>query len=82
MYWFFTGLPESKYFITAVLLTPIDLPASVKFVNSNSSLVFKFLTRTDTPLSVVAAVDNLARVSSESLIPLRASDIFFSIFLS
>lgn len=77
MYWFFTGLPVSKYFLTAVLLTPIDLPASVRFGNSNSSLVFKFLTVTGTPLSVVTIVDNLARVSSESLIPLLNPIFFF-----
>ena len=66
-----------RYFFTAVLLTPINSPASVKFVKSNSLLVFKSLTLTGTPLSVVAAAENLARVSFESWIPLRASDIFF-----
>ena len=79
IYWF---LPDYLYqgifsATQAVLLTFINLPPSVKFVNSNSSLVFKFLTVTDTPLSVIAAADILARVSSERLIPLRASDTFF-----
>lgn len=71
------NFPVSKYFLTAGLLTPIYLAASVKFVNSNSSSVFIFLTNTAIPLRAIALADILDRVSTESVIPLRASEIFF-----
>jgi len=71
-YWFFSG---KCFFLAvakprqAVLLTPIALAASVKFVYSISSKVIRFLTITGTPISDIAAADNLARVSSERFIP-------------
>ena len=71
------SLPVSRYFFTAVLLTPIAKAASVKLANSCWSDVFTFLTKTGIPLSNTAAVDILERVSSESLIPLRACENFF-----
>ena len=52
------------------------LAASVKLTNSNSSLVFTFFTITVTPLRATAADDILDRVSAESIIPLRALEIF------
>jgi len=68
-YIFFIGFSVISAFFTAVLLTPIALAASVKFVYSISSKVIRFLTITGTPISDIAAADNLARVSSESFIP-------------
>lgn len=69
------NLPVSEYFLTAGLLTPMYLLASVKLANSTSTFVFIFLTFTVTPLCTTAAADILERVSAESVIPLRASEI-------
>jgi len=62
IYCFFTVLPVSRAFLTAVLLTPIALAASVKLAYSNSSLVFTFFTVTGTPISAIVAAEILARV--------------------
>jgi len=77
IYFFFIGFSEISAFFTAVLLTPIALAASVKLVYSITSKVIRFLTITGTPIRDIAAADNLARVSSESFIPLRELDILF-----
>jgi len=68
-YIFFIGFSEMMAFFTAVLLTPIAFPASVKLVYSITSKVIRFLIITGTPLRNIAAADILARVSSESFIP-------------
>jgi hypothetical protein len=68
-YIFFIGFSDISAFFTAVLLTPMALAASVKLVYSITSKVIRFLTITGTPISDIAAADNLARVSSESFIP-------------
>jgi len=77
LYCFFRILPLISAFLTAVLLTPRDLPASVKVANSKLSFVFIFIIITFTPIKSAAAKDNLARVTSESLIPLRFKAILF-----
>lgn len=71
IYFFYRFFSDKCFFILrqAVLLTPIALAASVKLIYSITSKVIRFLTITGTPVSDVAAADNLARVSSESFIP-------------
>lgn len=71
------NLPVSQYFLTAGLLTPMNLLASVKLANSTSTFVLTFFTFTVTPLCTTAAADIFERVSGESVIPLRALEILF-----
>ena len=65
------------FFPLIVRLTPgvKAIAAAVKVGYSISSYVLTFVTTTDTPLINAVAADNLARVSIESLRPLRDSDI-------
>ena len=51
IYIFFSVLPESAAFFTAVRLTPKATAAAVKVGYSISSFVLTFLTTTDTPFN-------------------------------
>jgi ABC-type phosphate/phosphonate transport system permease subunit len=74
-------LPEYIAFLTAVLLTPKAKAAKVKVAYSLISLVIMFVTSTAIPIFAAPIADNLARVSSESLIPNQAIEILVRVSL-
>lgn len=75
-YLLWISLPRSTDFLTAVLLTPRALAASVKLSYSVVTDVPRSSTETVTPLRATAALEILARVTLESLIPSLCSDNF------